>query len=73
MEIDLEDRQAWYLKEATAELEKLRGPLKRQFLERWGEKSTEDEIAFWEVLVVALREGAMRPGHIRATKPIGTR
>ncbi len=73
VEIDLEDRQAWYLKEAIAELEKLRGPLKHQFLERWGEKSTEDEIAFWEVLVAALRQGAMRPGHIQATKPIGTR
>ena len=73
VEIDLEDRQAWYLEEATAELEKLRGPLKHQFLERWGEKSAEDEIAFWEVLVAALRQGAMRPGHIRATKPIGTR
>ena len=72
VEIDLEDRQAWYLREATAELEKLRGPLKRQFLERWGEKSTEDEIAFWEVLVAALRQGAVRPGHIRATKPRGT-
>ncbi len=73
VDIELEDRQAWYLKEATGELEKLRGPLKRQFLERWGEKPTEDEIAFWEVLVAALREGAVRPGHIRATKPKGMR
>ena len=72
VQIDLEDRQVWYLKEATAELKKMRGPLKRQFLERWGKKSTQDEIAFWEVLVAALRSGAMRPGHIRAIKPAST-
>jgi ubiquinone/menaquinone biosynthesis C-methylase UbiE len=72
VEIDLEDRQAWYLKEATAELQKLRGPLNHQFLERWGEKATQDEISFWEVLVAALKEGAMRPGHIRARKPVST-
>ena len=70
-DIDLEDRQAWYLQEATAELEKLRGPLKPQFLERWGEEATQDEIAFWEVLVAALEQGAIRPGHIRALKPAG--
>ena len=69
VEVDLVDRNTWYLKEATAELERLRGPLKPQFLERWGEKALHDEAAFWEVLVVALGEGAMRPGHIRAMKP----
>jgi SAM-dependent methyltransferase len=71
VDIDLEDRHAWYLGEATAELQKLRGPLNHQFLERWGEKATQDEILFWEVLVAALKEGAMRPGHIRARKPVG--
>jgi SAM-dependent methyltransferase len=71
VEIELEDRQAWYLAEATAELEKLRGPMRHQFVARWGEKSTEDEIAFWVVLVAALKAGAMRPGHIRAKRPIG--
>ena len=72
VKIELEDRQTWYLKEATAELEKLRGPLKPQFLERWGENALQDEAAFWEVLVAALGEGAMRPGHIRAVKPPST-
>lgn len=70
VDVDLEDRRAWYLKEATAELERLRGPLKPQFLERWGEEATLDEIAFWEVLVAALEQGAVRPGHIRALKPV---
>ena len=70
VDIDLEDRQEWYLKEATAELERLRGTLKPQFVERWGEDPTQDEIAFWEVLVAALEHGAIRPGHIRALKPL---
>ena len=71
VEIDLADRQAWYLEEATAELGKLRGPLKAKFLELWGEEATQDETEFWEVLVAALGEGAIRPGHIRAVKPAG--
>jgi ubiquinone/menaquinone biosynthesis C-methylase UbiE len=69
IEIELVDRQSWYLKEAISELEKLHGPLKQVFIERWGEKALADEIGFWEVLVAALEEGAMRPGHIRAMKP----
>lgn len=60
VDIDLDDRRQWYLKEATAELEKMRGPLQTQMLE---------EIDFWEIMVSALNEGAIMPGHIRAMKP----
>ena len=72
LEIELEDRRNWYLKEATGELERLRGPLNAQFVEKWGEESTQDEIAFWEVLAAALEQGAIRPGHVRAMKSTGT-
>lgn len=61
--IDLTDRQAWYLKEATAELDKMRGSLQSQLHE---------EIEFWEIMVGALNEGAIMPGHIRAMKPADT-
>jgi SAM-dependent methyltransferase len=71
VEIELEDRRDWYFKEATGELEKLRGPLNAQFLELWGDEATQDEITFWEVLVAALEKGAIRPGHIRAVKSTG--
>ena len=71
VEIELEDRRGWYLKEATGELEKLRGPLNAQFLELWGGEATQDEITFWEVLVAALEQGAIRPGHTRAVKSTG--
>jgi len=63
VDIDLTDRQDWYLKEATEELEKMRGPLQTQLRE---------EIEFWEVMVGALSEGAIMPGHIRAMKPSDT-
>ncbi len=69
VDIELVDRQAWYLGEARGELAKLRGVWGPEFVARWGEKALADEIDFWEVLVAALEEGAMRPGHIRARKP----
>ena len=59
-DIDLTDRREWYLKEAKAELDKMRGPLKAQLHE---------EIEFWEIMVDALTKGAIMPGHIRALKP----
>jgi len=62
-EIELTDRQAWYSSEATAELEKMRGPLHAQL---------HDQIEFWEIMVDALNEGAIMPGHIRAKKPLDT-
>jgi SAM-dependent methyltransferase len=70
-EVELEDRHAWYLEEATAELERLRGALGVEFVRIWGEEATADEIGFWEVLVESLRAGALRPGHVRATKSSG--
>jgi SAM-dependent methyltransferase len=66
--VEVEDRHAWYLVEATAELERLRGALHAEFVRTWGEQAAADEIGFWEVLVESLRAGALRPGHVRAAK-----
>ena len=68
VDIELEDRQEWYMQESEAELRKLHGPLGQEFRRRWGDKAADDEIAFWEVLVAAVKAGAMKPGHIRAAK-----
>lgn len=62
-DIDLIDRLDWYLNEAKAELEKMRGPLETELRE---------EIEFWEIMVSALNEGAIMPGHMRALKPTNT-
>ncbi len=64
-----EDRGAWYLGEARAELERLRSDLGRHFATTFGQQAANDETAFWVVLVKALEGGAMSPGHIRAVKP----
>jgi SAM-dependent methyltransferase len=72
-EIELEDRRSWYAGEAATELERLRGDLRLQFVERWGEKAAQAEIEFWEVLVACLDTGALSPSHVRARKPEGPR
>jgi phosphoethanolamine N-methyltransferase len=64
VDIDLTDRRDWYLNEATTELEKMRGSLQTQLHE---------EIEFWEIMVDALNEGAIMPGHIRAMKPVDSK
>jgi hypothetical protein len=71
-DVEVEDRNAWYLGEATIELERLRGALGVEFAQAWGEEATADEIGFWGVLVESLRTGALRPGHVRAKKPSGS-
>jgi SAM-dependent methyltransferase len=38
-EIETEDRRAWYLGEATAELQRLEGEIRYDFVERWGEEA----------------------------------
>jgi SAM-dependent methyltransferase len=68
-EVELDDRQAWYAAVAAEELARLRGPLGIEMVERWGDEGAQSETEFWEVLVKALDGGALRPGHIRATKP----
>lgn len=68
-DVEIEDRQSWYVKESRHELEQLHGPLGQQFRKKWGDKAAEDEIAFWEVLVSSVAKGVIRPGHIRASRP----
>ena len=71
-DIELQDRRSWYLGEATAELERLRGEMRPEFVERWGEDAAQAEIDFWEVLVASLSTGALSPGHVRARKPVSS-
>jgi len=70
-EVELDDRQAWYAAVATEELARLRGPLGIEIAKRWGDEAAQSDIGFWEVLVKALIEGALRPGHVRGMKPQG--
>lgn len=67
--LDCEDRNTWYRSEARRELANLYGPLGKDFAHRYGEDALRDEIEFFEVLIEAVDQGALRPGHIRARKP----
>ncbi len=68
-QIETLDRGAWYLEEARSELLRLRGSLGIRFVADFGDPALADEIGFWEVLVRAVEAQAMRPGHLRASKP----
>jgi ubiquinone/menaquinone biosynthesis C-methylase UbiE len=67
--IELEDRQAWYVQEARQELARIRGPLKSELVEAWGEEDARNYADSWELLVEVVAEGSLRPGHVRGMKP----
>ncbi len=67
-DVELVDRGGWYLLEATSERDRLRGDLGRAFADQWGDEAYRDELKFWEVLVEAVAEGVVCPGHVRARK-----
>ncbi len=69
-DVDSEDRRSWYLGEATTELQRLQGAMRREFVERWGEDAARNEIDFWEVLVASLTTGALSPSHVRGRRPL---
>ena len=67
-DVVLVDRRDWYIVEATAERDRLRGDVGRAFEERWGLDAFRDELGFWDTLVEAVTAGVVRPGHLRAHK-----
>ena len=69
-DVETEDRRAWYLGEATTELQHLQGVMREEFVERWGEDAARNEIEFWGVLVTSLTTGALSPGHVRGLKTV---
>ena len=68
VEVEVRDRNDWYLALAQRELQTMDGPLQRVILERIGRERTDHFIANWRQLVVVLRSGELRPGHLKATK-----
>jgi ubiquinone/menaquinone biosynthesis C-methylase UbiE len=69
-EIALEDRGDWYLAEAQTELARLRDLHKLEFIARWGDEVHANQVSFWEVVVASVTKNALRPGHLRARKPM---
>ena len=69
VEIETEDRGAWYLEQVTDELKRLRGEFRDRLVAGWGDDDVANGTDFWEFLVKSVTIGALSPGHLRARKP----
>jgi len=69
VDIETEDRNAWFRDYARDEYDRLRGPLFATFAERFGEEDARRSVENARVRALLAEQGQLRPGHIRATKP----
>lgn len=67
--VEIRDRNEWYFALAQRELEAMQGDLKPMIVERIGAERAEHFVANWRQLVLVLRRGELRPGHLKAVKP----
>jgi len=69
VDVEVRDRNAWYLGLAERELASLEGPMRALITERIGAAKAEHFIANWRQLVLVVRRGELRPGHLKAVRP----
>jgi len=69
VDIDVKDRNAWYLAVAERELRSMRGEWLPVLESRLGFERAQHFVANWEQLVLVLRRGELRPSHLKAAKP----
>jgi len=67
--VEVRDRNEWYFALAQRELKSMEGELKPVIVERIGPERAEHFVANWRQLVLVLRRGELRPGHLKAVKP----
>jgi len=68
-ELEIRDRHEWYLELAQRELAAMEGSLNPVIVHRIGPERARHFIDNWRQLVVVLRRGELRPGHLKAVKP----
>ncbi|HEX3847586.1 MAG TPA: methyltransferase domain-containing protein [Steroidobacteraceae bacterium] len=68
-ELEIRDRHDWYLGLAQRELSAMEGPLNPVIVHRIGPERARHFIDDWRQLVVVLKRGELRPGHLKAVKP----
>ncbi len=68
-EVQIRDRHGWYLDLAQKELQSLLGPLQSVVVSRIGTERAQHFIDDWRQLVVVVKRGELRPGHLKAVKP----
>jgi SAM-dependent methyltransferase len=67
--VGIRDRHGWYLDLAQRELDAMEGALSSTIVQRIGSERARHFIDNWRQLVVVLRHGELRPGHLKAVKP----
>jgi phosphoethanolamine N-methyltransferase len=68
-DVEIRDRHDWYLALAQGELEAMEGELNAIIVHRIGPQRARHFIDNWRQLLVVLRRGELRPGHLKAVKP----
>jgi SAM-dependent methyltransferase len=69
VDVEIRDRHGWYLVLAQRELAAMEGSLKPLIVSRIGDQRAQHFIDNWRQLVVVLKRGELRPGHLKAAKP----
>ena len=67
-EIEIRDRNEWYLQKAKKELTQIEGPLYQKVIDVLGVEETLGAIEIWKKLIGVLEIGEHRPGHFKGLK-----
>jgi SAM-dependent methyltransferase len=67
--VQIRDRHDWYLDLAQRELEAMDGSLHPIIVQRIGLERARHFIDNWRQLVIVLKRGELRPGHLKAVRP----
>lgn len=67
-EIEIRDRNEWYLQKAKKELKDIEGPLYQKVVDVLGVEETLGAIEIWKKLIGVLEIGEHRPGHFKGIK-----
>ena len=69
VDVEIDERNAWYRNQARAERDNLAGPLYERLVAQVGEDFLNREIDVWDKMIIVLDSGELRPTHLRARKP----
>ena len=70
VDIEIRDRNGWYLTTARHELAQIEGPLKQRLMELVGTSESERQTKVWRAMIVVLESGELRPTHLKAKRPL---
>ena len=69
VDVELVNRNPWYLEVAQGELERLSGPERATFEELTTAEEIANQIETWTAMLLVLETGEHCPHHFRARKP----